>query len=64
MDFVINRFCMKLFKTSDMNIVIKTCKQNFSFRGHFWIRERVPSATNVVVVLVVWVLAVIRFSKY
>jgi len=30
LDFVINRFFMKLFKTSDINIV-KTCQSLFSF---------------------------------
>ena len=31
LDFCINRFFMKLFKTSDMNIV-EMCQVNFSFR--------------------------------
>ena len=31
LDFVINRFFMKLFKTTDTNIV-EICQQSFSFR--------------------------------
>jgi len=31
LDFVVNRFFMKLFKTTDINVV-ETCQQYFSFR--------------------------------
>ena len=37
LDFVVNRFFMKLFKTTDINVtsdinLVETCQQYFSFR--------------------------------
>ena len=32
LDFVVNRFFMKMFKTNNMEIVIRTCQEHFRFR--------------------------------
>ena len=45
LDFVINRFFMKIFKTNNINIV-KACQEYFSFDLHVVLSRRVKNKSS------------------